>query len=73
MPSKALDEITYPFLEFNGCTVEVQEWKGNITKHFIMGVIIYPRWDSSWTMLVKGAPGDEIGHLMWNISFVLAN
>ena len=23
MPSKVWDEITYPFLNFNGCTVEV--------------------------------------------------
>ena len=30
-PSKVWDEITYPFLNFNGCTVEVQEWISNFT------------------------------------------
>ena len=36
------DEITYPFLNFNGCTVEVQEWISNFIPHFIIGVITYP-------------------------------
>ena len=49
------DEITYPFPNFNGCTVEVWEWIGNFIPHFIMGVITYPFWDSSQSMLVKGA------------------
>ena len=51
------DEITYPFLNFNGCTVEVEEWIGYFTPHFIMDGITYPCWDLSWTMLVKGVPG----------------
>ena len=34
MPSKAWDEITYPFLNFNGCTVEVQEWISNFIPHY---------------------------------------
>ena len=29
MPSKVWDEITYPFLNFNGCTIEVYEWISN--------------------------------------------
>ena len=29
MPSKVSDEITYPFPNFNGCTVEVWEWINN--------------------------------------------
>ena len=26
MPGKVWEEITYPFINFNGCTVEVEEW-----------------------------------------------
>ena len=52
-PSKVWDGITYPFLNFNGCTVEVWEWISNFIPHIIMGVITYP----CWTMLVKGGPG----------------
>ena len=29
MPSKVWDKITYPFPNFNGCTVEVWEWISN--------------------------------------------
>ena len=39
------DKITYPFPNFNGCTVEVCEWISNFIPHFIMDVITYPRWD----------------------------
>ena len=41
MPIKMWNEITYPFPNFNGCTVEV--WKGisNFLPHFIMDVITY--------------------------------
>ena len=28
---KVWDEITYPFLNFNGCTVEVKEWISNLS------------------------------------------
>ena len=31
MPSKVWDEITYPFPNFNGCTVELWEWISNFT------------------------------------------
>ena len=44
MPSKVWDEITYPFLNFNGCTVEVKEWIGNFILHFVMDVITYLCW-----------------------------
>ena len=33
------DEITYPFPNFNGATVEVWEWITNLISHFMMGVI----------------------------------
>ena len=39
MHSKMWDEITYPFPNLNGATVEVWEWK------FTTYVIIYPCWD----------------------------
>ena len=44
MPSREWDEITYPFPNFNGCTVEVWEWIRNFISHLIMDVITYP-WD----------------------------
>ena len=46
------DEITYPFPNFNGCTVEAWEWISNFIPHFIVDVITYPCWDESWSMLV---------------------
>ena len=56
MPSNVWDEITYPFPNFNGCTVEVSEWISNFTPQFIMWVIAYPCWGSSKTFSVKGSP-----------------
>ena len=53
------DEITYPFLNFNGCTVEVQERISNLKPHFTGHVISYPCWDQSETMLVKEAQCDH--------------
>ena len=44
MPSKVWDEITYPFTNFNGCSVEVWEWISNSIPHFIMDLITYPCW-----------------------------
>ena len=41
---KVWDEINYPFLNFNGYTVEVKEWISDFIQHFIMDVIIYPCW-----------------------------
>ena len=31
---KMWDETTYPFLNFNGCTLEVSEWINNLIPHF---------------------------------------
>ena len=39
------DEITYPSLNFNGATVEVQKWISNTIPHFTRHVIPYPCWD----------------------------
>ena len=41
MPSKVWNEITYPFPNFHGCTIEVWEWIRNFIPHFIMIAIIY--------------------------------
>ena len=35
-------EITYPFPNFNGCTIELWEWISNCIPHFIGHVISYP-------------------------------
>ena len=45
MPSKVQDEITYPFPNFNGCTIEVLEWISNFIQQYTGHVTIYPCWD----------------------------
>ena len=45
LSGKVWDEITYPFLNFNGATVEVYEWITNFIPHFRMGVITYTCMD----------------------------
>ena len=42
------DEITYPFPNFNGCTVEVWEWIGNlkILVHLFQTILISQILDS---------------------------
>ena len=49
VPSKVWGEITYPFLNFNSCTIEVWESISNFIPHFIMdvNVITYPCLDYS--------------------------
>ena len=42
MPNKVWDEITYPFLNFNGATVEVEEWISNFIPDFAGHVITCP-------------------------------
>ena len=54
MPRKVWNEITYPFPNFNGGSVEVWEWISNFIPHIIMDVITYPCWDLSQSMLVIG-------------------
>ena len=36
MLSEVLDEITYPFANFNGVTLQGWEWISNFILHFIM-------------------------------------
>ena len=41
-----VDELTYPFSNLDGCTIEILEWIGNLTPHVIVYVIIiYTRGD----------------------------
>ena len=64
MPSKVWDEITYPFPNFNGCTVEVREWMSNFISQFMIDVIIYPCWNekefqmASWISVIIGSGND---------------
>ena len=62
MPNKVWDEITYPFPNFNGCSVEVWEWIINFIPHLIMGVITYPCSIKliGWSILVKGRLGCKL-------------
>ena len=39
------DVINYPFPNVNGATIEVWEWKVNLTPHFTGHVITYPCWN----------------------------
>ena len=39
---KVWDEITYPFPNSNGCTVEVWEWMNNFIPHFRVDIIHEP-------------------------------
>ena len=50
MPSEVWDEMAYPFpdingatleVNFNGATVEIEEWISIFIPHFIMDVITY--------------------------------
>ena len=56
MPGKVWNEVTYPFANFNGTTVEVWEWISNILLHFIMDVITYPCWDQKLKNIRKRGP-----------------
>ena len=42
---KVVDEITYPFENLNGASIQVYEWISNSIPHFTRQVITYPCWD----------------------------
>ena len=56
MFSEVWYKISYPFLNFNSCNIEICEWTSNFIIHFIMDLITYPGQESIQSMLVKGAP-----------------
>ena len=58
---KVWDEITYPFLNFHGCTAEVWEWMSNCNPHSSGHVITYPCSDS----------GDQFTHALQDSSLAL--
>ena len=39
------DEITYPFPNLSGCTIEVWKWISNFIPHFIGHAVRYSYWD----------------------------
>ena len=45
MPCKVLGEITHPFSNLNGVTVEFKERIRNSTHRIIIDVIIHPFWE----------------------------
>ena len=45
MPNKVWDEITYPFPNFNGYTVELWELIINFIRYLIIEPITYSVWD----------------------------
>ena len=53
---KVWDEITSPFPNFNGATVEVWKWRSNFIPHFTGYVITYPCWDLCWIYVSKRDP-----------------
>ena len=60
MPGNGWYGITYPFPNFNGCTIELWEWISNFIPHFVMGMITYPCWDLSSTIWLKGDPAELV-------------
>ena len=44
------------FPNFSGCTVDIYEGTSNLIPRFMVDVIIYPTWYSSYTVLAKGDP-----------------
>ena len=51
MSIKRRDQITYPFPNFNGCTVEVWDWISNFIMQFTMDAITSP-WVNGSTFLI---------------------
>ena len=60
------DEITYPFPNFNGRTVEVWESVSNLIAHFTGQVITYLCWDKRYSMVVKRPLASSWVHLAKN-------
>ena len=54
------EDITFPFPNFNGCTVEVWEWISNFISHFTEHVITYPCLGLKLNYVSKRSPGVAI-------------
>ena len=76
---KMCDEITYPFPNFNGCTVEVWKWISNFIPHFacdylsMLGLkLIHVRKGGPWGLLYRqglAQPTQSVWH-GWVIRFI---
>ena len=66
---KVWDEITYPFPNFNGTTVEVWEWVSNFIPHFTGHVITY--YTPHTTKLLGGILVSLRCFVQWNWGFVV--
>ena len=66
MPSEVRD-VTYPFSNFNCCTVEIWEWIRNFNAHFMMGVITYPCFNKAcyWWLIVNNSTSFEVTSWRW--------
>ena len=53
---KVWDEITYPFPNFNGYTIEVWEWISNFIPHFAGHLITYPMLRFNLKLISKRGP-----------------
>ena len=49
--------MTYPFPNFNGCTVEVWRFMNKFIPHLTRHVVTYPCSDLNQSILLKGTPG----------------
>ena len=59
---KGWNEITYPFPNFNGATVDVWEWISNFIPHFTGHVITYPCW---WKLPLAVVPYTGLFDAKW--------
>ena len=72
MPSTVWGEITYPFRNFNGWTVEVWEWRNNFITHFMIDVITYPYRELKLIHVCWRGPRTSIWKTpFWHIPYIL--
>ena len=62
--SNVCDENTYPFPNYNGCTIEVCLWLRNFIPYFIMDAITYPCWVSRWRTDNIALTDDDLNKLI---------
>ena len=68
MPNEVWDEITFPFRNFNGATIEIWEWISNFTPSHIMDITTY-HTGIKVDQVSKRAPADKwISELGWHWS-----
>ena len=60
MPSKVLDEITYPIKSFSCCTVQVWEWISNFIPHIIRDVFFLSLLELKLIHVSKRGPGCNV-------------